>query len=131
MGRVGRADGQGDTTERARRQALLEPLPGEAAVGGAVDSAPSPARLELPGVAHELPQTREQHAWVAGDHDQVRHAGRVVHEEYLLPCLAAVRRPEDAAFGVGRPHVPEGGYEDDVRIRGVDHDAGDLPDIPE
>src|SRR5439155_17554520 len=91
VARVGGSDGEGDATERARGQAFLEPLPREATVLGAINPAPRPARHELPRIAHELPDAREQDARVAGNHHEIRGSGGVVYEKQLLPGLAAVR----------------------------------------
>ncbi len=108
---------------------MREALPGQATILGAVDAASSASGHELPGAAHELPHSREQHAGVARYHHQVRGTGRVVHEQHLLPCLAAVRGAVHAALGVGRPHVAQCGHEDNVRIGGIDHDLGNLAHV--
>jgi len=129
VARVGRADGEGDPTERARGQAFLEPLPREAAVLGAINPAPRSARHELPRIAHELPHAREQDARVAGHHHQIRGARRVVDEQHLLPALAPVRGPEHASLCIGCPHVPQRAHEYDVGIGRIDHDPGDLADV--
>src|SRR5690349_11082581 len=131
MARVGWTDPEGDPPEEPGRQPLLEALPGQSAVGRAVDSAPRSARDELPGPTHELPHPCEQHARIARHHDEIGGAGRVVHEEDLLPSLAAVRRPKHAAIDVRRPDVAERRYENDVRVRGVDDDTADLTDVAE
>ena len=131
MARVGGPDRERDAAQQPRRQAVLEPSPGEAAVGGAIDAAPAPAGHELPRVAHELPHPCEQDPRVAGHHHQVGHARRVVHEQHLLPRLAAVRGAEHAPIGVGGPHVAQRPDQDDVRVEGVDHDPRDLPDVAE
>src|SRR5690348_14939549 len=131
MARVGWTDPEGDPPEEPGRQPLLEALPGQPAIGRAVDPAPRSARDELPGPTHELPHPREQHARIARHHDEIGGAGRVVHEEDLLPSLAAVRRPKHAAIDVRRPDVAERRYENNVRVRGIDDDTADLPDIAE
>src|SRR5437763_847952 len=49
----------------------------------------------------------------------------------LVPRLAAVRRAKDAAFGVRAEQVPEGGGVNDVRVFGVDADAGQVARVAE
>jgi len=131
VGRVGGTDREGDAPEQARRESLLEALPGQPAVRRAVDPARGSARDELPGTAHKLPQAGKQHARIARHHHEVGGAGRVVHEQHLLPRLAAVRGAEYAALRIRRPDVTERGHEHDIGVGGVDHDAADLADVPE
>src|SRR5256885_9703088 len=54
-------------------------------------------------------------------HHQVRSAGRVVHEQDLLPCLPAVRGAVHSTLGIGSPRVAQSGHEDVVGIGGFVH----------
>src|SRR5262249_44180981 len=90
---------------RALGQALGQLLPGVAAVGRLPETAPRPARDELPRPAHDLPEARVERAGIVGIHREVRGAGLVVDVEDLLPRLAAVLGTEDAALRAGPPRV--------------------------
>ncbi len=61
--------------------------------------------------------------------DQVGGARRVVHEQHLLPGLAAVPGAEHAALGVGAPHMAQHGHEYDVGVGGIDDDPRDLSHV--
>ena len=128
---VARADAEGDPAVGAVGQALLELRPGHAAVGRAVDATPRPAADELPGVPLHLPHRREQHLGIPRLHDEIGAPGGVVHEQHLLPGLAAVAGAIHAAVGTRSPGVAYRRDEHDVGVRGVDDDARDLPHVGE
>src|SRR2546430_12235370 len=82
-----------------------------------------------PGVPLPLPHRREQHLRVARLHHEIGAPGRVVHEQHLVPGLAAVVGAIHAPVGAGRPGVAYGGDEHDVGVRGIDDDTRDLSDL--
>ena len=131
MARVRGPDGNRDATEQPGGQAVLEPLPRQATVLGAIDAARRSARHQLPRMAHELPHGGEQQARITRHHDEIGDAGRVVDEQHLVPRLAAVRRAKHAALRIGRPHVAQRRHEHHVGIGRIDHDAADLPHVAE
>src|SRR6185369_5138797 len=56
---------------------------------------------------------------------QIDRAGLLVAEEHLVPGLAAVAGPEHAAVRVRAVGITKGGHEGDVRVGGMDANAGD------
>src|SRR6185295_14756931 len=55
----------------------------------------------------------------------------LVHEESLLPGLAAIRGAEDAALGVGAEEVTLGGDQHDVGVARIDPHAADVAAVGE
>ncbi len=107
-------------------KAARELLPRVAAVGRAPDSPLRTARLESPGLAVHLPEAGVEDPGIARVHAEVRGSRLVADEEDLLPCLAAVSGAEDAALGVGSPHVALRGDIDEVRVLRMNSHARDL-----
>src|SRR5579884_370459 len=121
-------DGDADLAQHAGRHARIaaEIGPGGAAVGGLVELAAGSAAVEGIGGAPGLPGGRVERIGIVRVHAQVHGAGAVALEEDLLPRLAAIRGLVDAALRVGAPDVAERGHIDDVRIRRIDLDAGNV-----
>ena len=107
----------------------FEPLPGVAAVDGAIQSAARPAAVEAPRRAVHLPRGGEQRVGVLRVEDDVNAAGLVIDEQNFLPGGAAVGGAINAALGAGCVHMSQGRDVDDVRVRGVNDDGADLPRI--
>ena len=104
------------------RQAVRQLLPRGAAVGRLEDAAARPVRrlIRVPGRPPRIPQAGVDDVGVRRiDHD-VHRAEIVVLEQHLLPRLAAVARPEDAAIRIRRVQVADRRDEDDVRILRID-----------
>ena len=130
--RVARRDGEPHLAERLQREAVGGELrPRGAAVARRVDPAPRPAALPAPGVDLDLPHPGEENPRVGRVHDDVRRAGTLVHEQHPLPGLPAVRRAVDPPLLLRPVAVPQRGDVDDVRIAGVDDDAGDAACVVE
>src|SRR5207302_3056724 len=102
--RVGARDGEADLAENPFRQpGVARDLgPVVAAVARLEDAAAGAAARHLPRVAVRLPQRRVDDLRVVGIENQLDRAGLVVAEQDLLPRLAAVLRPEDAALRIRR-----------------------------
>src|SRR5262245_1424703 len=79
----------------------------------------------------ELPHGGEERLRIRRIHDDVDSPGVLVDEEHTVPLLAAVSRAEHTTFGLRPIAVTERGDEDDVRIPGIDYDAGDASGIVE
>ena len=106
-------------------------LPGIAAIGRLVEPASRAAAHDLPGMAHDLPETGVENPRIVRVHRQVRCSRLRVDEEDPFPALAAVRGPVDAAFFIGAVHMALRGDVDDIGIGGVNADAPDLPAVSE
>src|SRR5262249_34572590 len=122
-GRGGHADTAAHTLRQAGVVGDLGPC--GAAVGGAEQAAAGPTADEAPGRAAHLPGGGGEHAGVVGIHRQVDGARVLAAEEHVLPALATVPGAKDAPLEVGTEGVPERGHVDEVRVPGVDADAGD------
>src|SRR6185437_4870292 len=120
-------DRDADAAEDAGRQPAVmgDVLPVRAAVGGLVKAAAGAAAGEAPVAARHLPHGGVDHARVRRIHAERDGAGVVVHEEDLVPGLAAVGGLVDAALGVGGEQMPEGGGIDDVGVLRVHQDPAD------
>src|SRR4029077_10835951 len=103
--------------------------PGLAAVGRLVDPAPRSdvgGEVGEPGVVADLPGGGEDRGGRAGIGGEVDGAGVVVHEQHLLPALAAVGAAEDATLRIGAEDVPLDGGEHYVGVAGIDPQAADV-----
>ena len=90
-----------------------------------MDAATRATRLSHPGAQRDLPHAREQYSWIARVHYEVARACLRIHEEHLLPRLAPVARPVNAALLLRRVAMPDGRYVHHVRVVGVYDDAAD------
>ena len=126
QGRITPGDGESDPSLVTRGQAFRHLVPRVAAVRRPVDAASRPAAREPPRAPPPLVRRRVEHRRVRRVEGEVDEAGVVVDVEDLRPRLAAVRRPVDAALGVGAEQVPQRRHPHDVGVRGVD---GDAPDV--
>ena len=124
--RVPRRDGEPYPSLVPFRQAFGHLVPRVAAVRRPVDAASRPAAREPPRAPAPLVRRRVEHRRVRRVEGEVDEAGVVVDVEDLLPRLAAVRGPVDAALGVGAEQVPQRRHPHDVGVRRVD---GDAPDV--
>lgn len=78
----------------------LKALPGDSAINRLKQSAAGSAAASSPGMNHQLPHAREQNIRIVGVHGQIRATGVLVHEERLLPSLAAIGGAKYAALGL-------------------------------
>ena len=125
----------GDVRLQHVRQAVGQLLPRRAAVGGLEDpvaaaakSAAFPERLLL------LPQRGVHGVGIAWVNAHVVAARVLVAVQHLLERRAAIRRAEDAAFGVGSVRMPECGDEQPVRVARIhvdhrNHPAVEQPEV--
>ena len=124
--RVGRCHGDVDLANRGLWQSVrLDPGPLAAAVARHVDAAAGSAAELAPGVHLDLPHAGEQGPRVVRVHRESRAADVVAGAEHALPVLAAIRRPENAAFRLGPCHATEYAREDDVGVGRMDDDSAD------
>src|SRR6185369_7816989 len=104
-------DGDRDPSEFARREPGGDTRPVDAAVDGAPEAGAGASRTEEIGLPPEVPHRRVDALRVLRIDRDVRATGGGVDEERLLPRLAAVGSPEQAAFRVVVPEVAERGDE--------------------
>jgi len=83
-------------------------------------------QIPLPLMGH-----RVEHIGVQRIHMQLPTPGVITRMENVGPCLAPIRRLEDAPVTAGLPVRPIGGDPDSVRILRVDDDLTDLLRLPE
>ena len=102
----------------------IELLPAVAAVARDVQAAAGSAAGAAIRVNLQLPRPREQVARVDGVESDVGAPRVLVHEEHVLPALAAVHGAEDAAFGLRPVGVAERADVDDVGIGRMDGEPG-------
>ena len=115
-----------DAAHVAAGDALADPAPGLAAVGGLVQPALGSAVDQRPGVTAALMRHRQQHVGVGRIHRDIADAGVLADLEDLRPVLAAVDRLVEPAVAARRPQRTVGGREHDVRIARIDDDAADV-----
>ena len=108
-------------------ESLRQLLPRLATIRGFPERRARAAGDQLPRPPHDLPEPCVEDARVEGVHLQLRGASFFVDAEDLLPGLAAVLRAVDAPLLVRAARMTERGDVDQVRVRGVDPHAGDLP----
>ena len=118
-----------DLADQHAREARRELLPGVSAVGRLVDAAlgRGTAADDVPALAEAAIHPGVELVGVRVVDREHAAAGRVVHEQRLLPRLAAVGRLEDAALVVGPERRAERREPHDVGIGGVNDDRADLP----
>ena len=121
-----RRHGHADLSVWPLRQAVfLDVLPGRAAIVRAVEAAARASARHAPRSAPCLPQRRKKNVWIMRIEGYIDAAGVFVFVENLLPCLSAVGRAEDAAFGVRPVGMPQGRDEGDIGIRRINNDLAD------
>ena len=132
--RIRGRDRDSDLAHRKSRQPHLivgarELLPGVAAVAGDVQPAPGPTAGAPVGVDLQLPHAGEQVARVDGIQCDVGAAGVLVHEEHLLPAVAAVHGAEDAPLRLRPVGMAEGADVYDVGVGRMDGEPGNAPGL--
>ena len=121
---IGRGQTEVGLPHRQRRQPVAFELPpGVAAILREVDAAALSAALPSPGVHLHGPHPGEEPARVGGVHLDAGSARVLVHEEHMLPALAAVRGAKDAARLLRTVGVAQGSHVYDIRIVRMDDDA--------
>src|SRR4029079_2734312 len=83
--------------------AVLELLPGRAAVGCLIDRAAWAAAVEAERGADALIRGCVEHIRIARIHDEIGRAGERVDVEHFRPRLSAVGRLEDTTLRIGFP----------------------------
>jgi hypothetical protein len=91
-----------------------------------VHASAGPAVVVLPGLDVDRPQAREQRARIVRVHRELRAPGVLVHEQRLVPGLAAVRRLEDPALLLRPIGLSDRAGVDDVGVVGIDDHARDV-----
>ncbi len=125
-----RGHGEADAAQGAGGEPVAgEARPGLAAVGRLVEAAPRPhvgSEVGEPGVVADLPGRGEDRVRRGRIGGEVHGAGILVHEQHLLPALAAVRAAEDAALRAGSEEMPLDGREHHVGVPGIDPQPADV-----
>src|SRR5258708_5022600 len=98
-------------------------MPQDAALASVADDGP--------GLALAVPHRRENHGGAVRLQLEVGRAAGIGYKENVLPGLAAVGAAIHAALLVGHEGIAESGHVDDIWIRGVDANGGDLADVAE
>ena len=132
--RIRGRDRDSDLAHRKSRQPELivgsgELLPGVAAVAGDVQAAARSTAGAPVSVDLQLPHAGVQVAWVDGVERDVGAPGVLVHEEHLLPAVAAVHGAEDAPLRLRPVGMPKGADVDDVGIGRMDGEPGNAPGL--
>ncbi len=108
------------------RQTVGHFLPLCAAIGGFENSAAGTSLHDFPGEPDGVVHGGVEHVGVAEVDGQVYRAAGLIDEQLFPPGAAAIGSLEDAAFLVGSAQVSQGRDPDDVRVGGMDDDAGDV-----
>ena len=126
--RIAARDLDVDLADQILGQAIGDVLPRLAAIGGLVDAALTgrTAADDVPALAEALVHGGVENVGVLPVHFNVAATGLVVHEQRLLPGLAAVDGLEDAALVVRPERRTEGRQPHRVGVEGMHLDAADL-----
>ena len=125
----GRRDGDGDLARDACGQSLLEPAPGVAAVRRLEEAAAGSAARQGPGLAHDFPECRVEHARRRFVQGQVHGAGLLADKEDALPAAPAVARAIHAPLRIRTERVPEDRGVHEVGILRMHAQPADLPRV--
>ena len=113
-----------DFSDGQERQAVsLELGPAVAAVSRHMDATPRTPTLTSPCMDLNLPHPREENPRIVGIHFQARRASVFIHEQHVLPRLAAVHRAEDSTLTLRTVTVTQRSHVHDVGVSRVDDDA--------
>src|SRR5262249_37737529 len=85
-----------------------------------------PAAWQPPWIAKTIVGRRVKRVRIAAVDDQIDSARVIVYIKNLLPRLPAVSGFKDAALFIGREKMAHGRDVNNVRIRRMNHDAGDV-----
>ncbi len=91
-----------------------------------VDSALRAAFFKMPGKPFFIICSGIEDIWIGVIDDEVNHTHFIIDIKNLLPGIAAVSCFENAALPVPGKEMTHGCHIDDVRIFGVDDDAGNM-----
>jgi hypothetical protein len=118
-----------DPANPAVGQPVAQPRPALSAVSRLVDPAFRTAVDHLPRQPLLVVRGGVDHVRALGVQDEIDDADLLVDVQHLLPRRPAVRRLEDPALGVLGIEVTHRRDVDDIRIRRMDRDAGDVVGI--